>query len=330
MNTLQRPEPMHAARALKYERGNGLTEGAKRGADACPRVSVIIPTYNRAELVHQAVQSVLAQSWQDWELIVVDDGSTDETIAALEALGEWRLRVLPEPHCGHVARLRNIGAKAARGEYLAFLDADDVWLPQKLELQLRALGGKSGCWSYAAHELLDAAGIRTPLRAGRFEPVSGRITRELLLGETGATVITWLVPRILFEQLGGFDESLSLQEDFDLALRLSETGDAVAVPGVLALVRDHDARRTRSAADQHNKTAIVFQKAARRATDPSLRKIAKRNSAKLLAAAGEAHLAAGRFGSGPMLLLRAMAGGAPPLIWSRSLAAGVWRWVRSS
>ena len=112
MNTLQRPEPMHAARALKYERGNGLTEGAKRGADECPRVSVIIPTYNRAELVHQAVQSVIAQSWLDWELIVVDDGSTDETIAALKALGEWRLRVLPEAHCGHVARLRNIGAKA--------------------------------------------------------------------------------------------------------------------------------------------------------------------------------------------------------------------------
>ena len=305
-----------------------MTEGPGRAADSSPRVSIVIPTYNRADLVRQAVASVIAQSWQDWELIVVDDGSNDETVAALEALGEQRLRVLAEPHCGHVARLRNIGAKAARGEYLAFLDADDVWLPQKLELQLRALAGRPGCWSYAAHELINSEGRRTPLRAGRFEAVSGRITSELLMGATGATVITWLVPRILFENLGGFDENLSLREDFDLALRLSESADAAPISDVLALVRDHGARKTRSAADQYLKTAIVYQRAAKRANDRSIRRVARREGARLLARAGEARLAAGRFGSGVTLLLRGLAGGAPAFTCSRSLAAGLWRWMR--
>ena len=307
-----------------------MTEGAERVGEESPQVSVIIPTYNRAKLIREAVASVIAQSWPDWELIIVDDGSTDDTIAGLEALGERRLRVLAEPHCGHVARLRNIGAKAARGEYLAFLDADDVWLPQKLELQLGALAGRPGCWSYAAHELLNTEGMRTPLRAGRFEPVSGRIARELLKGETGAAIGSWLVPRSLFEQVDGFDETLVLREDFDLSLRLAETADAVAVPDVVALVREHEARKTRSAADQHQKTAMVFERAARRATDPALRTIAKRHSARLLAKAGESHLAAGRFKSGRMLLFRALARGAPLPIWSRSLAAGLWRWIKSS
>src|SRR3974377_1332691 len=98
-----------------------------------PLVTGITPTYNRAELVLEALASVLAQTWQDFEVIVVDDGSTDSTLAALAAWGD--IPVLRHPVRLGVAAARNRGMAAAAGEWLAFLDSDDLWLPAKLARQ---------------------------------------------------------------------------------------------------------------------------------------------------------------------------------------------------
>ena len=107
-----------------------------------PLVSVIIPTYNRADLVRQALASVKAQTYRDFEIVVVDDGGTDGTC---EALSAWReIRVLRHAHRRGVSAARNTGIDAARGEWLAFLDSDDLWLPDKLARQIFWLEGSPG------------------------------------------------------------------------------------------------------------------------------------------------------------------------------------------
>jgi hypothetical protein len=166
-----------------------------------------------------------------------------------------------------------------------------------------------------------------PLRAGCFQPASGRIVRQLLAGETGATVITWLVPRALLDQVGGFDEGLGLQEDLDLVLRLAEVADAVAVPKVLALAREHGGRKTATAAGLHGSTAEVFGKAAARLGDDSLKRLAKQRQADHLASAAEGLIAQGRLLAGGRLLGRALRTGVPLRRSMRAAAAGLWRLV---
>jgi GT2 family glycosyltransferase len=299
--------------------------GNATGRLAAPLVSVVMPTFNRADLIVPAVQSVIDQSFVDWELLIVDDGSTDATAERVEALDDPRIVLLRQDRIGNVAKLRNLGVAAGRGKYVAFLDSDDLWLPAKLEMQLRALSGRPDEWCYADHALADSEGVQMPLRSGRFEPVNGRIARHLLADETSAAVITWLVPRSLLDETGGFDETLRLREDLDLALRLAEAADAVAVPAILALTREHPGRKTKGAADQHKRTAIVFERAASRSTDPSLRRLARQRGARHLASAGEALIAQGSVAAGGVLLGKALLGGAGLKRSLRALAAGLRR-----
>jgi GT2 family glycosyltransferase len=299
--------------------------GNATGRLAAPLVSVVMPTFNRADLIVHAVQSVIDQSFADWELLIVDDGSTDATTERVEALDDPRIVLLRQGRIGNVARLRNMGVAAARGDYIAFVDSDDLWVPSKLDLQLRALSDKPGAWCYGDHALADADGVEMPLRAGRFSPISGHIARRLLAQETGAAMITWLVPRSLFDRVGGFDETLHLGEDLDLALRLGEAAEAVALPMILALTREHPGRKTKGAADVHRQTAIIFEKAAARAGDATLRRLAGRRRARHLASAGETLIEQGKFAAGGSLLAQALVGGAGLRRSARGFAAGLWR-----
>jgi glycosyltransferase involved in cell wall biosynthesis len=106
-----------------------------------PRVSIVMPAFNRADLIVESVRSVIVQTFADWELIIVDDGSTDDSVARVEALAEPRIVVLRQPRTGNVARLRNLGIAAARGDYVAFLESDALWLAPKREMQLARLSG---------------------------------------------------------------------------------------------------------------------------------------------------------------------------------------------
>jgi len=101
-----------------------------------PLVSVIIPTYNRDELLRRAMESVLNQTFDDFELIVVDGAKSDETKGLVKSFGDKRLRYVPQKGKG-IANARNIGIKKARGEFIAFLDDDDIWKPEKLERQIQ-------------------------------------------------------------------------------------------------------------------------------------------------------------------------------------------------
>lgn len=185
-----------------------------------PLVSVIIPVYNRARLVREAVESVRAQTARDFELIVVDDGSTDDTPAVLAELAaatpHGRLTVQHIAHDGHPGAVRNRGAEQARGRYLAFLDADDLWRPQKLERQL-ALHGSARVshsrelWLRNGREISQRG-----MNHARAGDVFADALRKCTIGPS-----TVILERSLFEEAGGFREDLEIAEDYELWLRIT-------------------------------------------------------------------------------------------------------------
>ena len=180
-----------------------------------PAVSIVIPTFNRFPLLAEAVESVRAQSFRDYELIVVDDGSTDET-SLLAA--EPDLRYLRTEHSGMPGAARNRGAEIARGRYLAFLDSDDLWRPNKLELQVPALEASDAPLLHSRELWL--RGERVVSQAGQTHAREGDVYSDALwkciIGPS-----TVLMEREIFEELGGFDETLEVAEDYEFWLRLT-------------------------------------------------------------------------------------------------------------
>jgi glycosyltransferase involved in cell wall biosynthesis len=176
-----------------------------------------MPTFNRWPLLGEAIESVFAQTFSDFELIVVDDGSTDRTGAELVRLGS-RLRLLTQPNRG-VSAARNLAVRHARGSYLAFLDSDDLWLPQKLAIQTAFMEQNPSVQICQTEEIWIRNGVRVNPKAKHRKP-SGDIfipSLELCLVSPSAVILT----RELFEQAGGFDETLPVCEDYDLWLRIA-------------------------------------------------------------------------------------------------------------
>jgi len=199
-----------------------------------PRVSVIIPTFNRAAAVKEAVASVLAQTCRDFELLVVDDGSTDGTPAALARFG-GEIRVLRSTRRQGVSAARNAGVAAAQGEWLAFLDSDDLWLPEKLERQMAFMEAHPQLLLSQTEETWVRRGVQVnPPRSHRKE--GGRIflrSLERCLVSPSAVVLH----RRLLEDHGGFDEELPAAEDYDLWLRLSWRYEVGLLPEPLVIKR---------------------------------------------------------------------------------------------
>jgi glycosyltransferase involved in cell wall biosynthesis len=182
-----------------------------------PLVSVIIPTHNRAALLAEALASVTAQTFRDFEIVVVDDGSTDKTLATLGRCDS--LRVLRHPARRGVAAARNLGIAAARGAWLAFLDSDDLWLPEKLARQMAYLEKRPGLLLCQTDETWVRKGVRVnkPLSHRK---VAGRIFLPSL-DRCMVSPSAVILHRRLLNDFGGFDEDLPAAEDYDLWLRLT-------------------------------------------------------------------------------------------------------------
>jgi glycosyltransferase involved in cell wall biosynthesis len=180
-------------------------------------VSVVIPTFNRARWVTDAVESVIGQDFTDWELIVVDDGSTDQTEAALEPYADV-LRYTRIPHAG-VGAARNVGLRAGSGPWVAFLDSDDLWLRQKLSRQLQALQASPHTPLCHTDEIWIRNGRRVNPRK-RHRKYGGWIF-EKCLPLCLISPSSVLISRELLEEVGGFDEGLPACEDYDLWLRVT-------------------------------------------------------------------------------------------------------------
>jgi len=183
-----------------------------------PTVSVIIPTYNRAESVFAAVASVLDQTFRDFEVIVVDDGSTDGTAEQLEKSFGEKIRVIRRQN-GGVSTARNAGAAVAGGGYLAFLDSDDLWHPEKLEVQVDFHQKNPGFLISQTEEHWIRRGRRVNPRDRHKKPAGYIFPQSLQLCTVSPSSV--LLDKRLFEQAGGFDERLRACEDYDLWLRLT-------------------------------------------------------------------------------------------------------------
>jgi glycosyltransferase involved in cell wall biosynthesis len=197
-------------------------------------VSVVIPTYNLARFLPEAVGSVRAQGWADFEIIVVDDGSTDETPELLERLArEGGLRWFRQENAGASAA-RNRGIREARKDWVAFLDADDFWLAGKLAAQFGALEGRpSARFSYTDARLLRPGGSESDVTCGTTERA---LLPQLLAGNLFATP-TALVRRDCFDAVGLFEPRLRTGEDWDMWMRLAAHFDCVRVARPLTTVR---------------------------------------------------------------------------------------------
>jgi glycosyltransferase involved in cell wall biosynthesis len=205
-----------------------------------PSVSVILPTFNRLRFLGPTLASVYAQTWKDWELVIADDGSDEETRAYLREAAPGA-RVLWLPHCGNPARVRNAAIAAATGQYVAFLDSDDIWPTHKLEKQIGALRAQpSRRWSYTLCDHIDSAG-RPHLRKRRSadEFPEGRVFEPLLTLEFSIAMPTVVAERELVIAAGGFDEEQRFGEFHDFCVRLAMQSEVVLLRERLCSVRLH-------------------------------------------------------------------------------------------
>lgn len=189
-----------------------------------PFVSVIIPTYNRRHILPDSISSVLNQSYRDFELIIVDDGSDDGTEEYIESIADDRVRYLKTDRNWGPAAARNLGARAAKGEYLAFHDSDDEWLPDKLEKQMALLTDEKAEVSMVYCEYSKYNGedwLIVPPREIPYECKQGDLFAYLLLQPLIGTP-TIVVSREKFFLAGGFNEALQTYEDYEFTLRFAE------------------------------------------------------------------------------------------------------------
>jgi glycosyltransferase involved in cell wall biosynthesis len=202
--------------------------GAASTATAAPLASIVIIAYNCAEYVGHAIQSALEQTWPQLELIVVDDGSTDTTGDVVRRISDGRVKYIRQENKGPNAA-RNEGIRHARGEFVAFLDCDDWWLPDKLSKQITRVANDTEIGLvYSLAIRVDASGKE----GDRFDSVvEGRVLDRLLLGNCIAgSASSALVTRRAIDAVGMFDETLHYAEDWEYWIRIASQFTVACVP----------------------------------------------------------------------------------------------------
>lgn len=193
-------------------------------------VSIILPTYNRADKVGKAIKSVLAQSYTDFELLVIDDGSTDQTEAIVTAYEDKRVHYYRMEENGGQSRARNCGMQMAQYDYLAFEDSDDLWRPGKLKAQMDAIRYAKQDVGMVYHkfryDLGEGHGMILPDEKIPLEKKSGNIYAQLLWDNL-VGMPTMLLKRECVDVVGGLDESFRCLEDYDFALRITKRYNAI-------------------------------------------------------------------------------------------------------
>jgi glycosyltransferase involved in cell wall biosynthesis len=214
--------------------------------DSTPKVSVVVPAYNRAEIIRDTIANIFEQTYKNIELVVVDDGSSDDTLQILQSYGS-RIKWATQKNAGP-SSARNHGIRLSTGEIIAFQDSDDAWHPTKIERQVSLLerGGESVvcCLCNCTVQLpgivvrsFENAPVDPPISEGLWlNPAEVLATRFMLFNQAVA------VRRRFLEKIGGFDESFRLMEDMDMALKLSLEGPWAFIRDPLATRQDKLAR----------------------------------------------------------------------------------------
>jgi len=204
-----------------------------------PTVSIVIPTYNRRNLLKRAIDSALNQVYSDFELLVIDDGSTDGTQKMVEDYSDGRVRLIEHTTNQGANAARNTGIDHAEGKYIAFLDSDDEWLPTKLERQVAHLESSSNeqtgvyCYHYTQD---DKEGAIKKAPANGYE---GDIRQKLLSGWCPASTSLFVIERDTLVSIGGFDPNLPSFQDYDMWARLSKKHEFGLVPEYLVIKHEH-------------------------------------------------------------------------------------------
>jgi len=208
-----------------------------RTGEAVPAVSVIVPVYNRADTLPRSLESVLSQDFNDFELIVVDDGSSDGTGGVVKGIGDPRVRCVSHDRNRGEAAARNSGVQAGRAPLIAWLDSDDEWLPGKLSLQVGLMQQDPGvtacCSDYYLHR---SSSGREDLVDNTVPPVREEWLKDLYLGSRIGLGTTLIVRRDIQEEVGLFDETLTRHTDWDWLVRYAQRHLITAVRRPLARV----------------------------------------------------------------------------------------------
>jgi glycosyltransferase involved in cell wall biosynthesis len=252
-----------------------------------PLVTVVIPVLNREDLLPDAIRSVIEQTHPNWELFVVDDGSTDHTVEIARSFCDPRIHVMVLPHIGNIGQLRNIGAQAGTGKWITFLDSDDLWLPHRIEVQVKALESESKRWGFGAHRIVDENGKPFFQPHENIISASGWVTADLITCRVSASIGSIMVERALFDDVCGFccEPELLFREDYELAIRLSAYAEAYALTDVLVLVREHSNRSTHHFDEGHLRTAQTCEHLIHYFEEEEYRQLLRRKKAYHLAEA---------------------------------------------
>lgn len=209
-----------------------------------PLVSVVIPAYNAARTLKATVQSVFEQTVQDFEIVIVDDGSTDDTIAVARSIEDSRVKVITQVNSG-AAAARNTGIKSAKGKYVAMLDADDLWMPHKLERQLAVFNSEKDVSAvqsgvYYVNDNLEIISV------GRCVESKDILYETLVFQNLPGLMSTLIVKRSVFEEIGYLDTKLVILEDWELAIRLARYYNFASIEEPLTLYRQFPGNRSRN------------------------------------------------------------------------------------
>jgi glycosyltransferase involved in cell wall biosynthesis len=230
-----------------------------------PRVSVVMPVYNGERFIAEAVGSVLASEFRDYELLILDDGSTDESVAVATriAAGDSRVRILALPH-GGIAATRNAGLEHARADYIANLDSDDAMFPHRLAHQVAYLDAHPECVAVGSRSVVVDADSRPVGMVGRYFSHDD-IDRALLEGNGGAIGNdSATIRKSAALAVGGYAPRLQTSgEDHDMWLRLAEAGRLVCLPEVLNRYRIHQTNASLGEGSRERRLPVTLDNLAR-------------------------------------------------------------------
>ncbi len=224
-----------------------------------PFVSVVVPCYNAESFISETIQSVLAQTYSSWELIIVDDGSRDDSAKIIQSFQDERIRYFYQENAG-VSCARNTGIAQARGKYIAFLDADDLYLPENLEKKVNFLENHPGC-VLVHSDVIDfdsATGKPLAITSG----TAGKVLNDLL--EMSKTVVysptSVMLRRAIMEQHEGFDPNLSTSADWEMWVQMARRGDFGRVAEPLVKYRLHSAQMHQNIPRMEQDMRYAFEK----------------------------------------------------------------------
>jgi len=228
-----------------------------------PIISVILPVYNGEKTIKETVRSVLSQTFSEFELIIINDGSADSTVDIVSSIEDERIKVFSYPNAGQPAS-RNRGIAQAQGDYIAFIDADDLWTADKLEAQYKALqDNPQAALAYSWTDWIDESGEL--LKRGSYITESGDVLSKLLLNDFVANGSNPLIRRQALLDVGGFDESLSNAHDWEMWLRLAMRYPFVAVPSPQVLYRKSTSSMSANIWGMERSSIQVIEKALNQA-----------------------------------------------------------------